>query len=107
MDILNKYGLKRVINAIGSPTSAPHRVQLRVPEARKMANALREGDPPVWVRDVQGDRLILDLRILTAGDARLVAARIAQLLSNPVEPEEDVPYHDLYWSEQRLLHWPD
>jgi L-seryl-tRNA(Ser) seleniumtransferase len=75
--------------------------------ARDMANCLREHDPSIWVNDANDGRLTLDLRVLLPDDARLAAEAIVRLLNNPRPPEEDVPYHDLYWSEQRLLRWPD
>lgn len=77
--------------------------------ARALANRLREGDPPVWVRAADDERgeLHLDLRVMTAEDARRVGARIADAVAAPKAPEEDVPFHDLYWSERRLLEWPN
>ena len=76
--------------------------------ARALANRLREGDPPVWVnRADDGNReLWLDLRVMTGEDAEAIARQIAETLRNPGAPAEDVPYHDLYWSERRLLEWP-
>jgi L-seryl-tRNA(Ser) seleniumtransferase len=90
-------------------TASPHRIQIDTGEveAREVANRLRENDPPVWVNEASGHRLTLDLRALSAADARLAAEIIARLLRDPGAPQEDVPYHDLYWSEQRLLRWPD
>ena len=77
--------------------------------ARALANSLREGDPPLWVWDADDERqeLHLDLRVMSEDDARAVAERLADALENPSRPAEDVPYHDLYWSERRLLEWPD
>ena len=37
----------------------------------------------------------------------VIGDAIAALFANPKPPAEDVPYHDLYWSEERLLRWPD
>ena len=76
--------------------------------ARALANRLREGDPPVWVNraDDENRELWLDLRVMTAADAGAIARQIAETLRNPGAPAEDVPYHDLYWSERRLLEWP-
>jgi len=51
--------------------------------------------------------LVLDLRNLTPADAKLVAGRIESAGNSNDAPREDVPYHDLYWSEARLLRWPD
>jgi len=69
---------------------------------------LREGDPPVWVNraDDRNRELWLDLRVMTEADAAAIARRIGEALQNPEVPTEDVPYHDLYWSERRLLEWP-
>lgn len=79
-----------------------------VTSARAVANRLREGDPPVWVNraDDRNRELWLDLRVMTEGDAAAIARRIDEALRNPEAPAEDVPYHDLYWSERRLLDWP-
>ncbi len=77
--------------------------------AQAVANLLREGDPPVWVQRADNGRrqLWLDLRVLTEDDAETVAERVARALARPGKPSEDVDYHDLYWSERRLLGWPD
>lgn len=88
-------------------TSRSYRVELETPRARQLANALRENDPPVWVNSGADGKLVFDLRVMSAADAREIAAIVADHLSNPREPLEDVPYHDLYWSEERLLRWPD
>ena len=79
-----------------------------VTSARALANRLREGDPPVWVNrvDDRNRELWLDLRVMTEADAAAIARRIGEALQNPEVPTEDVPYHDLYWSERRLLEWP-
>ena len=76
--------------------------------ARALANCLREGDPPVWVNRVDdaNQELWLDLRVANEADATAIARRIAETIRNPGAPAEDVPYHDLYWSERRLLEWP-
>ncbi len=76
--------------------------------ARAVANRLREGNPPIWVKhaDDQAKELHLDLRVMSEADAAVIAQRIADELENPTPPAEDVPYHDLYWSERRLLEWP-
>jgi uncharacterized pyridoxal phosphate-dependent enzyme len=90
------------------PAGKPHRVSIQVTrDARQVANLLREGDPPIWVNDATGRALILDIRNLSAADAAEVARRIQSAMSSTAAPEEDVPYHDLYWSEARLLRWPD
>ena len=77
--------------------------------ARGLANALREGTPPVWVLRANDDRreLWLDLRVMTEKDASAIGARIAGAIETWHPAAEDVPYHDLYWSERRLLEWPD
>ncbi len=76
--------------------------------ARSLASRLREGDPPGWVNlaDDRNRKLWLDLRVITEADAAAIARRIAETLRNPRVPAEGVPYHDLYWSERRLLEWP-
>ena len=79
--------------------------------ARQLANLLREGDPPVWVADASDDAgessITLDLRVMDQADAAAVAAAIAEALADPKPPNDDVPYHDLYVSEEKLLRWPD
>jgi L-seryl-tRNA(Ser) seleniumtransferase len=90
------------------PTDAPHRIRITVTrEARHIANLLREGDPPIWVNDATGRTLVLDLRNITLADAAKAAERILSAMNSKDTPVEDVPYHDLYWSEARLLRWPD
>ena len=90
------------------PAGQPHRVSIPIArDARQVANLLREGDPPIWVNDATGRTLILDLRNLSPADAAEVARRIQSAVSSTAAPDEDVPYHDLYWSEARLLRWPD
>ncbi len=88
-------------------TPKPYRVAVPAPNARRVANALRENDPPVWVNGAAGSFLVLDLRVMSADDARAIAAIVAEHLDHPRTPKEDVPFHDLYWSEERLLRWPD
>jgi uncharacterized pyridoxal phosphate-dependent enzyme len=89
-------------------SSTPHRVHIQVTrEARQIANLLREGDPPIWVNAAADRTLTLDLRNLTPADATQVAVRIGLAEKSNDAPREDVPYHDLYWSEARLLRWPD
>src|SRR5262249_46818607 len=89
-------------------TSAAHRVRIQVSsEARRIANLLREGDPPIWINAAADRTLVLDLRNLTAADAARIADRIGSAENSGDAPREDVPYHDLYWSEARLLGWPD
>jgi L-seryl-tRNA(Ser) seleniumtransferase len=90
------------------PADKPHRVRIQVSrEARQIANLLREADPPIWLNDAAGRTLVLDLRYLTPADAAQAAARIWSAANSSNTPREDVPYHDLYWSEARLLGWPD
>ena len=92
-----------------------HRLVVRIDHAaagttaRQLANVLREGRPSIWARDAS-DRagsgtLVLDLRRLSLGEAAAVGARILESLGR--QPAEDVPYHDLYRSRERLLRWPD
>jgi uncharacterized pyridoxal phosphate-dependent enzyme len=82
----------------------PHKIAVDLDRpARPVANALREGDPPVWVNDAVGHSLILDLRALRLADA----PALAQAILTAGDPKEDLPYHDLYWSERGLLSWPD
>jgi len=90
------------------PGDAPHRIRISVTrEARHIANLLREGDPPIWVNDATDRTLVLDLRNITLADAAQAAERILSAMNSKDRPVEDVPYHDLYWSEARLLRWPD
>jgi len=90
------------------PTDAPHRILIPViREARHIANLLRECDPAIWLNDAAGRTLTLDLRNLTLSDAAQVAELILWAMNSKDTPVEDVPYHDLYWSEARLLCWPD
>ena len=86
------------------PTATAHRVRIQVTrEARQIANLIREGDPAIWVNEASGRTLVLDLRNLTPADAAQVADRIQSAASSNTMPREDVPYHDLYWSEDRLM----
>ncbi len=92
---------------------SPHSAVCSIPSnsgvtAQALANSLREGDPPLWVyrADNENQELHLDLRVMTAADAAAVGARVSDALKNPANPIEDVQYHDLYWSERRLLEWP-
>lgn len=93
--------------------AAPHTAICSLPEsvglsARAVANRLREGDPPVWVSHADDERreLYLDLRLMSEADAGRIAECLASAFENPAPPAEDVPFHDLYWSERRLLEWP-
>jgi uncharacterized pyridoxal phosphate-dependent enzyme len=87
---------------------APHRIRIAVPrEARSVANLLREGEPSIWVNDAIGHNITLDLRNVTLTGAEQAAERIVWAMNSKESPVEDVPYHDLYWSEKRLLRWPD
>ncbi|MGH9659698.1 MAG: aminotransferase class V-fold PLP-dependent enzyme [Bryobacteraceae bacterium] len=89
-------------------TPSPHRIEIETgAPARHLANVLREGDPPVWVNAAHGTRLTLDLRVMDESDADAIAARIAEEAAHPRLPADDAAYHDLYWSETRLLKWPD
>jgi uncharacterized pyridoxal phosphate-dependent enzyme len=92
---------------------AAHRVAVDISQfeltldPRQWANLLRESDPPIWIHDISGGRLVLDLRALDIEAAHRVIDRVNEIRSNPSLPVEDVPYHDLYYSEERLLRWPD
>ena len=86
-------------------TAWPHKIAIDLKsDARKTANLLREGDPAIWVNDADGQALILDLRAVRIEDATVIARAIANAHG---DPHEDVPFHDLYYSEERLLRWPD
>ena len=96
------------------PGPAAHIVTCAIPEktglsAQALANSLREGDPPVWILDADDEagELHLNLSVMDEADAAVVARRLSDALENPSPPVEDVPYHDLYWSERRLLEWPN
>ena len=104
--------LRQKLSVHAGPT--PYIALCRIPaesglSARAVANRLREGNSPVWVNRADDDSrsLWLDLRVMTEADAGAIAERIFDALENPEPPIEDVPYHDLYWSERRLLEWPD
>ncbi|MBI3697706.1 MAG: aminotransferase class V-fold PLP-dependent enzyme [Acidobacteria bacterium] len=99
---------------------APHRLALQVDHAaagltaQALANLLREGRPAIWPQDaVDGagsGTVVLDLRRLNEQEAAVVCDRILEIVEGPAEgkrPAEDVPYHDLYRSAERLLRWPD
>jgi L-seryl-tRNA(Ser) seleniumtransferase len=77
---------------------------------RQFANALREGDPPIWVRGAHDHdgvgRVALSLSVMDEDDAHTIGRTIRQALENPKPPNDDVPFHDLYWSEKRLMRWP-
>ncbi len=95
------------------PGSEPWEVAIPLPtefggSARWLANRLREGEPPVWVSraDDASRRLWMDLRVLRESDAPTLAKRILEALEDPGGPGDEPPYHDLYWSERRLLEWP-
>ncbi len=86
-------------------TAKPHKIVIELTrDARKIANLLREGEPPIWVNDATGQLLALDLRAVHLEDAAAIANAIASATG---EPREDVPFHDLYYSEERLMLWPD
>ncbi|MBI1353842.1 MAG: aminotransferase class V-fold PLP-dependent enzyme [Acidobacteria bacterium] len=91
-----------------------HRVAVPLPEgyphsARDLANRLRERQPAVWVAGADDARreIHLDLRVMSEADAVRIAEAVAAALEAAEAPREDVAYHDLYWSEQRLLAWPN
>jgi L-seryl-tRNA(Ser) seleniumtransferase len=99
-----------------SPAGKPSAVIVKIPDgvklgARPLANRLRESDPPIWVREAidhgETRQLILSLVALDEADAGVIGDAIAALFASPQPPAEDVPYQDLYWSEERLLRWPD
>ena len=77
--------------------------------AQQLANLLREGTPPIWVADATDGaglgRLCVDLRRLTVEAAGVICDRVRESLGK--RPAEDVPYHDLYRSVDRLTNWPD
>ena len=63
----------------------------------------------MWVNDADDKEgeLHLDLRVMSRLDAAAIAELVAEALEHPQAPDEDVAYHDLYWSERRLLEWPE
>jgi D-glucosaminate-6-phosphate ammonia-lyase len=93
----------------------PHKMLLLVDHAaaamtaQQLANVLREGSPPIWpaeASDHSGTGCVqVDLRRLTPQEAGLLCQRVRGALGQ--RPAEDVPYHDLYRSVERLLRWPD
>jgi D-glucosaminate-6-phosphate ammonia-lyase len=96
------------------PGPRPNRVAVPLPQAypftaRQLANRLRESQPPVWVARADDARreIHLDLRVMSEADAETVAAAVSAEIERPRAPVEDVAYHDLYWSERRLLEWPE
>jgi L-seryl-tRNA(Ser) seleniumtransferase len=84
-----------------------HRVDVLLPAipAQTVANVLREAG--IWVRDALGNTLVLDLRRLNEQEIAPLAGRLRDAAENRLQPKEDVPYHDLYRSRERLLRWPD
>jgi L-seryl-tRNA(Ser) seleniumtransferase len=94
---------------------ATHKIRVRVDHsaarmtAQQLANCLREGRPAIWVEDAVDSggagTVTLDLRRLSPQEADLACKRILENLGD--RPGEDVPYHDLYRSLDRLLRWPD
>jgi L-seryl-tRNA(Ser) seleniumtransferase len=99
--------------AVHHPAGSPF-AQVELPQsagltARQFANSLREGEPSVWVRsadDKDGSRMIaLNLRVMDESDADLIGKTIKHLIENPKAPDDNVPFHDLYWSEKRLMKW--
>ncbi len=97
-----------------------YRLALRVDHAaagltaQALANLLREGRPAIWVQDAVDSKaegtVVLDLRRLDREEAAVVCNRILEIVEGPPDgkqPREDVPYHDLYRSKERLLRWPD
>ena len=99
----------RVCHTAGDPVAhveVPPSVGLT---ARQVANVLREGDPAVWVRGTRdaadSHSLALALRVMDEADAAAIAAAIKRVFDNPKPPADNVPFHDLYWSEKRLLNW--
>ena len=86
---------------------AAHLVDVEVEgmAAQALANVLREGG--IWVRDALDHTLVLDLRRVSEAEAAVMARRIREAVENRERPREDVPYHDLYRSRERLLRWPD
>jgi len=97
----------------------PRQLTLRVDHAsgltaRRLANLLREGHPPIWPSDATDSRgagfVLVDLARLSPQECRQICERIVAIAQGPPEarqPAEDLPYHDLYRSCQRLLRWPD
>jgi hypothetical protein len=44
---------------------------------------------------------------MSQADAEAISLAISEALADPKPPSDDVPYHDLYVSEEKLLRWPD
>ena len=98
-----------VHHAAGSPfvhVELPESVDLT---ARQFANVLRESDPALWVNrasDKGGCGTIsLNLRVMDEADASAVGEALKRLMDDPREPQQNIPFHDLYWSEERLMKW--
>jgi hypothetical protein len=87
--------------AVPLPAEYPH-------TARQLANRLREAQPSVWLAGADDARreIHVDLRVMDDGSAAAVAEAIASAICKAEAPVEDVAYHDLYWSERRLMEWP-
>ncbi len=96
---------------IPDPTGNPlDRLEIRATpgarfSVRDLAAALKDGDPPVIVRDDEIDRgfFELDPCNLHPGEAEIVAARLAEVLDGPVPHCRATPADTL----DQLLHWPD
>lgn len=99
---------------------ALYRIALRVDHAatgltaQALGNLLREGRPAIWAQDATDSAgagtVTIDLRRLSVEEAAIICDRILEIVEGPPErkrPIEDVPYHDLYRSLDRLLCWPD
>ena len=89
-------------------------VHVELPEsagltARQFANVLRESDPVLWVNaaDDKGHcpTISLNLRVMDEADADAIGEALKRLMDNPREPQQNIPFHDLYWSEERLMKW--
>ena len=117
-----KEGYRRLAKILAQhvtvrPDRWPCSVDVEVPRektgltARQFANVLREGDPQIRVRGARDDggteRISLNLAVMDAADADTIGCTIAALIKNPKPPQDDLPFHDLYWSEERLMKWPD
>ncbi len=109
-----KLGTIFEVSLNARPGAGPSRVVVSLPQAypfsaRQLANRLRESQPPVWVARADDARreIHLDLRVMSEADAEAVAAAVSAAIERPQAPVEDVAYHDLYWSERRLLEWPE
>lgn len=89
-------------------------VHVELPEsagltARQFANALRESDPALWVNAADdkgsGPTISLNLRVMDEADAGAIGEALKRLMDDPREPQQNIPFHDLYWSEERLMKW--